>query len=46
MAEERKKNIQRAVKKFPEFFDIDDVEHHEFVPPGQSVTGYFYVQVL
>jgi hypothetical protein len=28
------------------FFDIDGLMHHEFVPPGQSVTGYFYVQVL
>jgi hypothetical protein len=28
------------------FFDIDGLVHHEFVPPGQSVTGHFYVQVL
>jgi hypothetical protein len=46
MDEERKKNIQRAVKKFPEFFDIDNVVHLEFVPPGQSVTDNFYMQVL
>jgi hypothetical protein len=26
--------------------DIDDLEHHEFVRPGQSVAGHFYVQVL
>jgi hypothetical protein len=25
------------------FFDIDCLVHHEFVPPGQSVTGHFYV---
>jgi hypothetical protein len=35
-----------AVKKFPEFCDIDCSVHHEFVPPGQSVTGHLYVQVL
>jgi hypothetical protein len=28
------------------FFDIDGLEHHEFIPPGQTVTGHFYVQVL
>jgi len=28
------------------FFDIDGVVHHEFVPPGHNVSGYFYVQVL
>jgi histone-lysine N-methyltransferase SETMAR len=28
------------------FFDIDSLVHHEFVPPGQRVTGHFYVQVL
>ena len=28
------------------FFDIDGVMHHEFVPPGQTVNGHFYVQVL
>ncbi|PNF32638.1 hypothetical protein B7P43_G15510 [Cryptotermes secundus] len=28
------------------FFDIDGLVHHEFVPPGQTVTGHFYVQVL
>jgi len=28
------------------FFDIDGVVHHEFVPPGQTVNGHFYVQVL
>jgi len=28
------------------FVEIDDVVHHEFVPPGQTVRGHFYVQVL
>jgi len=28
------------------FFDIDGVVHHEFIPPGQTVNGHFYVQVL
>ena len=28
------------------FFDIDGVVHHEFVPPGQTVSGHFYVHVL
>jgi hypothetical protein len=27
-----------AVKKCPDFFAVDGLEHHEFVPPGQSVT--------
>jgi hypothetical protein len=35
-----------TVKKSQEFFDIDGLVHHEFVPPGQNVTGHFYVQVL
>jgi hypothetical protein len=34
--------IRGSVKKFPEFFDIDGLVHHEFVPPAQSVS----VQVL
>jgi hypothetical protein len=38
--------IRGSVKKFPEIFDIADLVHHELVPPGQSVTSYFYVQVL
>jgi hypothetical protein len=38
--------IRKAVKKFPEFFDTDGLLHHEFVPPGQSLAGHFYVQVL
>jgi hypothetical protein len=37
--------IRGAVKKFPEFYDIDGLVHHEFVPPGQSVTGHFCLQV-
>jgi hypothetical protein len=32
--------------QFTEFFDINGLVHHEFVLPGQSVTGHFYVQVL
>jgi histone-lysine N-methyltransferase SETMAR len=28
------------------FFDIDGLVHHEFMPPGPSVTGHLYVQVL
>jgi hypothetical protein len=31
---------------FLEFFDIDGLMHHEFIPPGKSVTRHFYVQVL
>jgi hypothetical protein len=26
--------VRRAVKKFPEFLDIDTLAHHQFVPPG------------
>jgi hypothetical protein len=28
-------NLGGAVKKFPEFFDVDGLLHHEFAPPGQ-----------
>ncbi|PNF22845.1 hypothetical protein B7P43_G18091 [Cryptotermes secundus] len=28
------------------FFDLDGFVHHEFVLPGQIVTGHFYMQVL
>ena len=28
------------------FFDIDGLVHHEFVPPGETVNGHFYVQFL
>ena len=28
------------------FFDINGVVHHDFVPPGQTVNGQFYVQIL
>ena len=28
------------------FFDIDGVVHNEFVPPGRTVNGHFYVEVL
>jgi len=28
------------------FFDINGVVHHEFIPPGQTVNGHFYMQVL
>jgi hypothetical protein len=27
-------------------FDIDGLVHHVLVPPGQGVTGHFYMQVL
>jgi hypothetical protein len=36
-------DVRRAVKKFLEFFDIDDLELNKFVAP---VTGRFYVQIL
>jgi hypothetical protein len=39
-------DIRRGIKKFPELFDIDCSVHCECVPPGQSVTGHFYVHVL
>jgi hypothetical protein len=39
-------NIREAVKKLLELFAVDGLVHHEFVLPGQSVTGHFYVQVL
>jgi hypothetical protein len=38
--------LRGAVKKFPEFFDIDGPVHHEFATPGQSVTGHLCVQVF
>jgi hypothetical protein len=38
--------IQGAVKKFPEFLNMNGLVHHGFVEPEQSVIGYFYVQVL
>ncbi|XP_054723716.1 protein GVQW3-like [Uloborus diversus] len=28
------------------FFDVKGVMHHEFVPPGKTVTGQFYKEVL
>jgi len=28
------------------FFYIHGIVHHEFVPPGQTVNGQFYVEVL
>jgi histone-lysine N-methyltransferase SETMAR len=37
---------REAIKKFPEFFEIDGLVHSESPPPGQIVTGHFYVQVL
>jgi hypothetical protein len=27
------------------FFEINGVVHHEFIPPGQTVNGHFYVQI-
>jgi hypothetical protein len=38
--------LRGALKKFPEFFDIDCFVHHELVSPGQNVTGHFHVQDL
>jgi hypothetical protein len=32
---------KRHPKKFLEFFDANDLVHHELVPPGQSVTCRF-----
>jgi hypothetical protein len=31
---------------FSKFFDIDDLVHQEFVPPGQCVNGNLYLQTL
>jgi hypothetical protein len=31
-----------TVRDFPEFFDIDGSDHHEFVPPGQSEEDVRY----
>jgi hypothetical protein len=42
----RVSDMRGVVKKIQEFFDVDSSLHHEFVPPGQSGTGHFYVQVL
>jgi hypothetical protein len=28
------------------FFDIQGIVHEEFVPPGQTVNGKFYCEVL
>jgi hypothetical protein len=38
--------LRFAIKKFRKFFDIRCLVHHDFVQPGQSVTGQFYVQIL
>jgi hypothetical protein len=38
--------LRGTVKRFKEFCYIAVLLHHEFVPPGDSVTGHFYVQVL
>jgi hypothetical protein len=38
--------LQGAVNTFQKFFDINGLVRYEFVPPGQSVTGCFYVQVF
>jgi len=27
------------------FFDIQDIVHKEFVPPGQTVNGKFYCEI-
>jgi hypothetical protein len=39
-------DVRRAVKKFLEFFDSNDLVPRKFVPPGQNVTGHFYIKVL
>jgi histone-lysine N-methyltransferase SETMAR len=41
-----KYKLQGAVKRFPEFLDIDGLMHHDLVLPGQRVTGHFYMHVL
>jgi hypothetical protein len=33
------RKVWGAVKKFPEFSDIDGLMHHEFVAPGQSASS-------
>jgi hypothetical protein len=38
--------LRGLVKEFPELFDIDGLVHQEFIPPGRSDTGRFYMQVL
>ena len=45
---QKKSRLVKSKEKvtFIAFFDIDGVVHHEFVPPGQTVNGNFYVQVL
>jgi hypothetical protein len=32
--------LRGAVKKFPEFFDIDSLVHHAFIQPGQSYWSF------
>jgi hypothetical protein len=34
------------VPGIPLHTENENLVHHEFVPPGQSVTGHFYLQVL
>lgn len=37
--------IRGAVKKLPEFFEINSLVHQEFVLPGQNVTGHVLMQI-
>jgi len=43
----KKSRLLKSKEKvmFIAFFDIDGLVHHEFVPPGHTVKGHFYVQV-
>ena len=44
----RKKRVKFAAMSSPvyRFFDIQGIVHKEFVPPGQTVNGKFYCEVL
>jgi hypothetical protein len=38
--------MRGSVKDILKFFNINDLVHREFIQPGQSAAGWFYVQVL
>ena len=44
----RKKRVKFAAVSSPcwSFFDIQCIVHKEFVPPGQTVNGKFYCEIL